>query len=257
MGSWAVFLLNHYPTPTDTVTVVLSLSSLPPPQPLLLVTARPAFHSQASWRVWPLPSVGSRTLSAASWETRHWRWEQSMNQTGDHTALTLCELLVEHLMVMCWSCDKHVTVVMKVMWQPCDDHLTVMWWSCDSHVIVTPITFRCAFQNTPKFNQVKSAGGCIVRKEWIIDCFSKKQKLPASKWVTWLTCDYTFLPRVYLYQSKTLTMWSCAVAAVHWSCSCSASNIVCWSTWAVVSLTFCLEVELDRNVRLTMSYCIM
>uniref|UniRef100_A0A8C4DKE3 DNA repair protein XRCC1 n=1 Tax=Dicentrarchus labrax TaxID=13489 RepID=A0A8C4DKE3_DICLA len=28
----------------------------------------------------------------------------------------------------------------------------------------------CAFANTPKYSQVKSAGGIIVRKEWVIDC---------------------------------------------------------------------------------------
>ena len=96
---------------------------------------------------------------------------------------------------------------MLVIWHPCDGHVTPVWWSCDSHVMVISITFRCAFQNTPKFNQVKSAGGCIVWKEWIIDCFSEKQKLPAAKWVTWLTCDYTFL--LYLYTS--MRHWPCEV----------------------------------------------
>uniref|UniRef100_A0A672FNS2 DNA repair protein XRCC1 n=1 Tax=Salarias fasciatus TaxID=181472 RepID=A0A672FNS2_SALFA len=28
----------------------------------------------------------------------------------------------------------------------------------------------CAFANTPKYSQVKSAGGMIVRKEWVLDC---------------------------------------------------------------------------------------
>lgn len=73
--------------------------------------------------------------------------------------------------------------------------------------MIVPITFRCAFQNTPKFNQVKSKGGCIIRKEWIIDCFSKKQKLPAAKWVTWLTCDYTFLSCAYTDTEHVKLCW--------------------------------------------------
>uniref|UniRef100_A0AAQ4PIY9 DNA repair protein XRCC1 n=1 Tax=Gasterosteus aculeatus aculeatus TaxID=481459 RepID=A0AAQ4PIY9_GASAC len=36
----------------------------------------------------------------------------------------------------------------------------------------------CAFANTPKYSQVKSAGGIIVRKEWVMDCHKRKQKLP-------------------------------------------------------------------------------
>uniref|UniRef100_A0A8C2ZVH7 DNA repair protein XRCC1 n=1 Tax=Cyclopterus lumpus TaxID=8103 RepID=A0A8C2ZVH7_CYCLU len=35
----------------------------------------------------------------------------------------------------------------------------------------------CAFANTPKYSQVKSAGGIIVRKEWVMDCHKRKQKI--------------------------------------------------------------------------------
>uniref|UniRef100_A0A8C8G8A3 DNA repair protein XRCC1 n=1 Tax=Oncorhynchus tshawytscha TaxID=74940 RepID=A0A8C8G8A3_ONCTS len=35
----------------------------------------------------------------------------------------------------------------------------------------------CAFSNTPKYSQVKSAGGVIVRKEWVLDCHKRKQKI--------------------------------------------------------------------------------
>ncbi|XP_045072155.1 LOW QUALITY PROTEIN: DNA repair protein XRCC1 [Coregonus clupeaformis] len=35
----------------------------------------------------------------------------------------------------------------------------------------------CAFSNTPKYSQVKSAGGIIVRKEWVLDCHKRKQKI--------------------------------------------------------------------------------
>uniref|UniRef100_A0A6Q2XKN8 DNA repair protein XRCC1 n=1 Tax=Esox lucius TaxID=8010 RepID=A0A6Q2XKN8_ESOLU len=35
----------------------------------------------------------------------------------------------------------------------------------------------CAFSNTPKYSQVKSAGGIIVRKEWVLDCHKRKQNI--------------------------------------------------------------------------------
>ncbi|XP_019724633.1 DNA repair protein XRCC1 isoform X1 [Hippocampus comes] len=44
-------------------------------------------------------------------------------------------------------------------------------WTPDSTHLI------CAFANTPKYSQVKSAGGMIVRKEWVIDCHKRKQKL--------------------------------------------------------------------------------
>ncbi|MEQ2232355.1 hypothetical protein ILYODFUR_010325 [Ilyodon furcidens] len=44
-------------------------------------------------------------------------------------------------------------------------------WTPDSTHLI------CAFANTPKYSQVKSAGGIIVRKEWVMDCHKKKQKI--------------------------------------------------------------------------------
>ncbi|XP_061145942.1 DNA repair protein XRCC1 [Syngnathus typhle] len=44
-------------------------------------------------------------------------------------------------------------------------------WTPDSTHLI------CAFANTPKYSQVKSAGGTIVRKEWVMDCHKRKQKL--------------------------------------------------------------------------------
>lgn len=37
--------------------------------------------------------------------------------------------------------------------------------------------FRCAFKNTPKYNQVKDHGK-IVKRSWVIDCFSSRKRLP-------------------------------------------------------------------------------
>nr|WRQ97962.1 slime protein [Eoperipatus sp.] len=36
----------------------------------------------------------------------------------------------------------------------------------------------CAFANTPKHRQVQKLGGQVVRKEWIVECYKKKRKLP-------------------------------------------------------------------------------
>ncbi|XP_063798550.1 DNA repair protein XRCC1 [Pseudophryne corroboree] len=47
-------------------------------------------------------------------------------------------------------------------------------WTPDSTHLI------CAFANTPKYSQVKAAGGIIVRKEWILDCYRKKQRLPCK-----------------------------------------------------------------------------
>ncbi|XP_054477682.1 DNA repair protein XRCC1 isoform X2 [Anoplopoma fimbria] len=41
----------------------------------------------------------------------------------------------------------------------------------------------CAFANTPKYSQVKSAGGIIIRKEWVMDCHKRKQKLPYKRYL--------------------------------------------------------------------------
>ena len=41
-----------------------------------------------------------------------------------------------------------------------------------------PQCFRCAFPNTPKYTQVRAAGGRIVKKEWIADCLSNKRMMP-------------------------------------------------------------------------------
>ncbi|XP_056399137.1 DNA repair protein XRCC1 [Hyla sarda] len=50
-------------------------------------------------------------------------------------------------------------------------------WTPDSTHLI------CAFANTPKYSQVKAAGGIIVRKEWILDCHRKKQRLPYKKYL--------------------------------------------------------------------------
>uniref|UniRef100_A0A673FR78 DNA repair protein XRCC1 n=1 Tax=Sinocyclocheilus rhinocerous TaxID=307959 RepID=A0A673FR78_9TELE len=44
-------------------------------------------------------------------------------------------------------------------------------WTPDSTHLI------CAFANTPKYSQVKAAGGVIVRKEWVMDCHKTKQKI--------------------------------------------------------------------------------
>lgn len=49
-------------------------------------------------------------------------------------------------------------------------------WTPDSTHLI------CAFANTPKYSQVKAAGGIIVRKEWVLDCHRKKQRLPYKKY---------------------------------------------------------------------------
>ncbi|XP_076004676.1 DNA repair protein XRCC1 isoform X2 [Genypterus blacodes] len=41
----------------------------------------------------------------------------------------------------------------------------------------------CAFANTPKYSQVKSAGGMIVRKEWVLDCHKRKQKISYKRYL--------------------------------------------------------------------------
>ncbi|XP_044152791.1 DNA repair protein XRCC1 [Bufo gargarizans] len=50
-------------------------------------------------------------------------------------------------------------------------------WTPDSTHLI------CAFANTPKYSQVKAAGGIIVRKEWILECHRKRQRLPYKKYL--------------------------------------------------------------------------
>ncbi|XP_037642102.1 DNA repair protein XRCC1 [Sebastes umbrosus] len=50
------------------------------------------------------------------------------------------------------------------------------WTATSTHLI-------CAFANTPKYSQVKSAGGIIVRKEWVMDCHKRKQKLSYKRYL--------------------------------------------------------------------------
>ncbi|XP_068616157.1 DNA repair protein XRCC1 [Brachionichthys hirsutus] len=50
-------------------------------------------------------------------------------------------------------------------------------WTPDSTHLI------CAFANTPKYSQVKFAGGIIVRKEWVIDCHKRKQKIPYKRYL--------------------------------------------------------------------------
>uniref|UniRef100_A0A7N6BLH6 DNA repair protein XRCC1 n=1 Tax=Anabas testudineus TaxID=64144 RepID=A0A7N6BLH6_ANATE len=50
-------------------------------------------------------------------------------------------------------------------------------WTPDSTHLI------CAFANTPKYSQVKSAGGIIVRKDWVIDCHKRKQKISYKKYL--------------------------------------------------------------------------
>ncbi|XP_041798707.1 DNA repair protein XRCC1 [Chelmon rostratus] len=50
-------------------------------------------------------------------------------------------------------------------------------WTPDSTHLI------CAFANTPKYSQVKSAGGIIVRKEWVIDCHKRKQKISHKRYL--------------------------------------------------------------------------
>ena len=45
------------------------------------------------------------------------------------------------------------------------------WSSKCTHLI-------CAFTNTPKFQQVKSSGGKIVKKDWVEACHSSRKRLP-------------------------------------------------------------------------------
>lgn len=50
-------------------------------------------------------------------------------------------------------------------------------WTADSSHLI------CAFANTPKYSQVKSAGGMIVRKEWVLDCHKRKQNISYKRYL--------------------------------------------------------------------------
>ncbi|KAM3613610.1 uncharacterized protein V6R79_002268 [Siganus canaliculatus] len=50
-------------------------------------------------------------------------------------------------------------------------------WTPDSTHLI------CAFANTPKYSQVKSAGGLIVRKEWVMDCHKRKQNISYKRYL--------------------------------------------------------------------------
>lgn len=50
-------------------------------------------------------------------------------------------------------------------------------WTPDSTHLI------CAFANTPKYSQVKSAGGIIVRKEWVLECHKRKQKISYKRYL--------------------------------------------------------------------------
>ncbi|XP_028837809.1 DNA repair protein XRCC1 isoform X2 [Denticeps clupeoides] len=50
-------------------------------------------------------------------------------------------------------------------------------WTPDSTHLI------CAFSNTPKYAQVKSAGGFIVRKEWVLDCHKRKQNISFKRYL--------------------------------------------------------------------------
>uniref|UniRef100_H3AC16 DNA repair protein XRCC1 n=1 Tax=Latimeria chalumnae TaxID=7897 RepID=H3AC16_LATCH len=40
----------------------------------------------------------------------------------------------------------------------------------------------CAFANTPKYSQVKSLGGTIVRKEWVLNCHKRKERISCKRY---------------------------------------------------------------------------
>lgn len=50
-------------------------------------------------------------------------------------------------------------------------------WTPDSTHLI------CAFANTPKYSQVKAAGGIIVRKEWVLDCHKRKQTVSYKRYL--------------------------------------------------------------------------
>ncbi|XP_036087584.1 DNA repair protein XRCC1 isoform X2 [Rousettus aegyptiacus] len=50
-------------------------------------------------------------------------------------------------------------------------------WTPDSTHLI------CAFANTPKYSQVLSLGGRIVRKEWVLDCHRMRRRLPSRRYL--------------------------------------------------------------------------
>ncbi|XP_034773343.2 DNA repair protein XRCC1-like isoform X2 [Acipenser ruthenus] len=50
-------------------------------------------------------------------------------------------------------------------------------WTPDSTHLI------CAFASTPKYSQVKSLGGVIVRKEWILDCHKRRQSISFKRYL--------------------------------------------------------------------------
>lgn len=50
-------------------------------------------------------------------------------------------------------------------------------WTPDSTHLI------CAFASTPKYSQVKSLGGAIVRKEWILDCHKRRQSISFKRYL--------------------------------------------------------------------------
>ncbi|KAJ7304106.1 hypothetical protein JRQ81_011630 [Phrynocephalus forsythii] len=50
-------------------------------------------------------------------------------------------------------------------------------WTPDSTHLI------CAFANTPKFSQVKGLGGVIVCKEWILDSYRARRRLPCKRYL--------------------------------------------------------------------------
>lgn len=58
---------------------------------------------------------------------------------------------------------------------------SVIQCSCVFRAFVC-LSCSCAFANTPKYSQVKAAGGVIVRKEWVMDCHKTKQKISFKRW---------------------------------------------------------------------------
>jgi len=51
---------------------------------------------------------------------------------------------------------------------------------CDYDIELFSLCDRCAFEGTPKYEQV-SGKGFIVKKSWITECHSEKQLLPWRK----------------------------------------------------------------------------
>ncbi|CAO2626505.1 DNA repair protein XRCC1 [Lemmus lemmus] len=50
-------------------------------------------------------------------------------------------------------------------------------WTPDSTHLI------CAFANTPKYSQVLGLGGRIVRKEWVLDCYRMRRRLPSRRYL--------------------------------------------------------------------------